>query len=137
MVCRERGLELVLVEREQRAPVLYGPVGRALGVHPAIFLARRRLQLGKALEAERLGEANHGRARRVRPPRQLLGGLERGLVEVVHDVLRDVLLRARALVESRADVLGEALVLARASRRGGGCSLCAWLLGAGAARAVP
>src|SRR2546421_1167194 len=35
---------------------------------------------------------------------------------MVHDVLRDILLRARALVEARADVLGEALMLRRAGR---------------------
>ena len=61
-------------------------------------------------------------------PRELLRGLERRLVEVVDDVLRDVLLRARALVEARADVLREALMLGRAVGRRrlwslGGCSL--------------
>ena len=92
-------------------------------MHAAVFLARGRLQLGEALEAERLREAHDRRARGVRAPRELLGGLEGGLVEVVDDVLRDVLLRARELVEARLDVGREGLVLGalvgqRGRRRG-------------------
>src|SRR5919206_255932 len=93
----------------------------ACGDAAAELLARRRLQLGEALEAERLREAHDGRARRVRAPGELLGGLERDLVEVVDDVLRDVLLRARELVEPRTDVGREGLVaagLVRGLRRG-------------------
>ena len=52
------------------------------------------LELRVALEPERLREAHDGRARRVGPARELLGGLEGHLVEVVDDVLGDVLLRA-------------------------------------------
>ena len=78
------------------------------------------LQLGEALEAERLREAHDGRARGVRAARELLRGLERGLVEVIDDVLRDVLLRARALVEARLDVARERLRLARRCRRRAG-----------------
>ncbi len=84
-----------------------------------VFLAGRSLQLGEALEAERLGEAHDRRARGVGAAGQLLGGLEGGLVEVVDDVLRDVLLGAGALVEARLDVLREALVLARADSPAG------------------
>src|SRR5712691_13525331 len=80
-------------------------------MHAAVFLARCGLELGKALEAERLGEAHDGRGGGVRAPGQLLGGLEGRLVEVIDDVLGDVLLRARALLKARADVLGQALVL--------------------------
>src|SRR5215213_6697943 len=52
-------------------------------------------------------EAHDRRARRVRPPRELLRRMEGGLVEVVDDVLPDVLLRARELVEALADLGGE------------------------------
>src|SRR3982750_3224787 len=81
------------------------------GRHAAAeLLARGCLQLGEALEAERLREAHDGRARRVRAAGELLGGLEGDLVEVVDDVLRDVLLRAREVVEPGADVRREGLV---------------------------
>jgi hypothetical protein len=53
---------------------------------------RLGLQLGEALEAERLREPHDGRRRGVRATGELLGGLERHLVQVVDDVLRDVLL---------------------------------------------
>ncbi len=124
VIGRQRRLELVLVEREQRRGCACAPaiLGAALGVDPAVFLARGRLQLGEALEAERLREAHDCGAGGVGAARQLLGRLEGGLVEMVDDVLRHVLLRARALVEARLDVLGQALVLARAvggSRDGG------------------
>src|SRR4051812_9396618 len=107
------GLEVALVEREQRrrgavaVSVLLLQSGRDAA---AELLARRRLQLGEALEAERLGEAHDGRARRARPAGELLGRLEGDLVEVVDDVLRHVLLRARELVEPRTDVRREGLV---------------------------
>src|SRR5919112_6166544 len=118
------GLELALVEREQRRGG-----GRRVAVRrrqpggdaAAVLLPRGALQLGEALEAERLREPHHRRARRVRAPGELLGGLEGDLVEVVDDVLRDVLLRARELVEPRLDVRREGLVaagLVRGLRRG-------------------
>src|SRR5205085_9906068 len=87
------------------------PGGRR-GVHAPILLARGALQLGEALEPERLREAHDGRARGVGAAGQLLGGLEGRLVEVVDDVLRDVLLRARELVEPGLDVGGQRLVAA-------------------------
>ena len=97
----------------------------AVGGPPAVLLACGLLQLREALEAQCLGEAHDGRARGVGAPRQGLGRLERRLVEVVHDVLRDVLLRARELVEAVGDVDGEGLVAGRAAggRRGGGSTL--------------
>jgi hypothetical protein len=73
--------------------------------HAPILVLGRRLQLREAVEAERLGEADDRRARGVRPARELLRGVEGGLVEVVDDVLADVLLRARELVEALADLL--------------------------------
>ena len=68
----------------------------------AVLLARGLLELGEALEAERLREAHDGARRGRGAARELLGGLEGGLVEVVDDVLRDVLLGARELVEAGA-----------------------------------
>jgi hypothetical protein len=76
----------------------------------AVLLARLALELGEALEAERLGEAHDGRARGVGAARQLLRRLKGGLVEVVDDVLRHVLLRARELVEAGGDVGRQGLV---------------------------
>ena len=106
VVGRERGLELGLVDREERR---VGQVdGALLAVARApVLVARGRLKLGEALEAERLREPDDRRAGGVRPPRQLLRGVEGGLVEMVDDVLPDVLLRARELVEALADLLGE------------------------------
>ena len=60
------------------------------------------LELREALEAERLREADDRRARRVGAAGQLLGRVEGGLVEVVDDVLADVLLGARELLEARS-----------------------------------
>src|SRR3954452_870155 len=120
----DRGLELALVEREQRRRVRRAvSVPRLLaGRHAAAeLLARGGLKLGEALEAERLREAHDGGARGVRAPRELLGRLEGDLVEVVDDVLRDVLLRAREVLEARADIRRECLVaggLVRGLRRG-------------------
>ena len=115
----DRRLERVLVEREERR-------GRAAAADLAggdaapVLLDRRVLELGEALEAERLREAHDRRARGVRAARELLGRLEGDLVEVVDDVLRDVLLRARELVEPRLDVRGEGLVAAGLMGRGRG-----------------
>jgi hypothetical protein len=72
-----------------------------------VLVAGGGLKLGEALEAERLREAHDGRAGGVRAARELLGGVERRLLEVVDDVLADVLLRARELVEALADLGGE------------------------------
>ena len=89
------------------APGVRGPA-----VVVAVLLARRLLQLGEALEPERLAEAHDGRGRGARAPRELLRGVERDFVEMIDHVLRDVLLRARELVEARGDVRGERLVAA-------------------------
>ena len=86
----------------------------------AVLLARGLLQLREALEAERLREAHDRRGRRVRAARELLGRVEGDLVEVVDDVLRDVLLRARELVEARRDVGGQRLVALRGGRHRNG-----------------
>src|SRR4051812_19850423 len=114
-------LELVLVQREQRLG--RGPgAGRADGPGghlAAVLLARGVLQLGEALEAQRLREADDRRARGVGAPRQLLGRLEGDLVEVVDDVLRHILLGARELVEARLDVGRQGLVAPSLVRRGG------------------
>ena len=128
-----------MVEVEQRRGR-----GAALGGRAAaVLLDRRLLQLGVALEAERLREADDGRRGGVGAAGELLGGLEGGLVEVVDDVAGDVLLRARELVEALGDVGGERLAVgphrrpgARWSRRpsaarGAGRDLVAVLLTAG------
>ena len=104
----QRGLELGVVEVEQRAPC---EVPVSAGAAAAVLLDRRLLKLGIALEAERLREADDGRRRGVGAAGELLGGLEGGLVEVVDDVAGDVLLRARELVEAFGDVGGERLAV--------------------------
>jgi len=89
-------------------------------VHAAVFLARGPCSSGKPSKPSAWRSARRWswRCWRGAPaPRRLEGRL----VEVVDDVLRDVLLRARALVETRTDVLGEALVLAGAERGLAGC----------------
>ena len=128
MVGGERGLELALVEREQR-------LGRAARRRLAAATRRRyssradALQLGEALEAERLREAHDGRARGVRAARELLGRLEGDLVEVVDDVLRDVLLGARELVEARLDVGRQGLVAAASGGAAGVVVVAALFMG--------
>ena len=102
----------------------------------AVLVARGLLELGEALEAERLREAHDGRGRRVGAAGELLGGLERGLVEVVDDVLRDVLLRARELVEARLDVGGQGLV-AVGSSLGAAVELEACFMGRPLIRRLP
>ena len=119
-------LERRLVEREQRRGLEAVGLGRG-AVVVAVLLARRLLQLGEALEAERLREPHDRRGRRAGAARELLGGVEGDLVEMVDDVLGDVLLRARELVEARRDVGGKCLVAAggrghRGSPRHGGAS---------------
>src|SRR6185503_8821614 len=57
------------------------------------------------LEPECLGEPDHRRARGIGAPGELLCRVEGGLVEVVHDVLADVLLGARELLEAGADLV--------------------------------
>jgi hypothetical protein len=79
-------------EREMRAPVL---------------VAGGRLKLGEAVEAECLGEPHDGRAGGVRPPGELLGGVEGGLLQMVDDVLADVLLGAAEFLEALANLLGQ------------------------------
>src|SRR5262249_35766936 len=67
------------------------------------------LELRVALEAERLREADHGRGRGAGAARELLGGLEGGLVEVVDDVAGDLLLRTGEVLEAIGDVARERL----------------------------
>ena len=102
----------------------------------AVLVARRLLQLREALEAQRLREA-HDRARGgVGAPGQLLGGLEGRLVEMVDDVLGDVLLRARELVEAGPDVGGQRLV-AVGGLGGGGRSVMDCFIGSRLIRRRP
>ena len=84
-------------------------VRRSLGHLAAVLLDRRLLQLGIAVESERLGEAHDRRRRGVGAAGELLGRLEGRLVEMIDDVAGDVLLRARELVEALGDVVGQAL----------------------------
>jgi hypothetical protein len=86
----------------------------------AVFLDRRLLKLGIAVEAERLREADDRRGRGVGAAGELLGGLERRLVEVIDDVAGDVLLRSGEVVEALGYVVRKAL----ASRAGLGRSPC-------------
>ncbi len=87
----DRGLAGALVETEQRVRLSPG----ATSLDPtAVLVACRVLKVGKAVESERLTEPDDRRARRVGAARELLGGLEGDLVEVVDDVLRNVLLGA-------------------------------------------
>src|SRR4029077_6178192 len=83
------------------------------GRTPAVLVARRLLQLREALEAQCLREPDDGAGRGAGPAREFLSGLKSGLVEVVDDVLRHVLLGARELVETRLDVGGESLTAVR------------------------
>src|SRR4029077_20510925 len=104
--------ELALVQGEERLGgrlAVRGP-DHAGGGAPAGLLARPTPELREALEAERLREAHDRRRRGVRSPRQLLGGLEGDLVEMVDDVLGHVLLLPRELVEASLDVGREGLV---------------------------
>ena len=106
---RARSRTRCLPKREERRLRLARRAVRRGGVRAALVLvARGILKLGKAFEAKRLREAHDGRARRVGSPRQLLGGLERGLLEMVDDVARDVLLRAREVLEALTDVIRRA-----------------------------
>jgi hypothetical protein len=88
----DRGFARALVQAEQRLGLAAGCAGAACFDPAAIFVARRVLQVGEAVEAEGLAEPHDRRARGVRAARQLLGRLERHLVEMVDDVLRHVLL---------------------------------------------
>src|SRR5207248_11318869 len=115
----QRGLELRLVDREERLRrrgLAHGP--NLAGA--AVLVAGGRLELREALEAERLGEADDRGARRVGPPRELLRGVEGGLVEVVDDVLPHVLLRAREVVEALTDLRGEGQCRGRGPGHGQG-----------------
>jgi hypothetical protein len=112
VVGSDRSFEVAALDREQRR------LDDASVSAPVLF-PRGALQLGEAFEAERLRETHDGRARGVRTPRELLGGLKGGLVEVVDDVLRDVLLRARTLVEARLDVARQRVRRGAVAARGG------------------
>src|SRR5438270_581108 len=96
----EGRLELRVVEREQRrrGGEIVGGAGRT----PAVFIPSGLLKLWEPFEPERLRETNNGARGGVRPPGELLSSLERGLVQMVNDVLGHVLLRARELVEAGA-----------------------------------
>jgi hypothetical protein len=84
-----------------------------------VFVAGGLLELGETLKAERLGEAHDGARRRAGAARKFLRGLKRRLVEVVDDVLRHVLLRAREPVKARADVGRQGLMTVRSVRNRG------------------
>src|SRR4051794_709445 len=101
MVGRECRLELGVIEREQRR---YRSNSLAARRTAAVLVTRGLLEFGKAFEAKCLAESHHRARGRARPPREFLGCLERRLVEVIDDVLRHILLRARELVEPSADV---------------------------------
>ncbi len=107
MVGGEHRLEIGLVEREERRrDHALQPAGRGVAA-AAILVAGGGLKLREALEPERLREAHDGRARSVRAARQLFGCRERGLVQMVDDVLAHVLLRAREFLEALADLVRE------------------------------
>src|SRR4249919_3830517 len=116
VVGAERALELGVVEGEERAGAGAAAGG---GASRPVLLDRGLLQLGVALEAERLREAHDGRGRGAGAAGQLLGGEEGGLVEVVDDVAGDVFLGAREVLEALLDVVGEA----RQLRGGFSCGL--------------
>ncbi len=101
--------------KSKSAPAPVAVVSSARAV--AVLLDRGLLKLGVALEAERLREADDGRGGGAGAARELLGGLEGGLVEVVDDVAGDVLLRARELVEALGDVGRERLAVRLAGVR--------------------
>ena len=122
----DRGLELALVQREQRRRA--GRRRAVAGLRPAA--TRRRYSSraglwssGKPSKPSACEKRTTVERRGVRAARELLGGLEGDLVQVVDDVLRDVLLGARELVEPRLDVGGKGLVSAAAVGRGGGGQL--------------
>ena len=92
--------------KEKSAPLFGGAVGGDRG--GPVLLDRGLLELGIALEPERLGEADDGRGRGARAARELLRGEEGRLVEMVDDVAGDVFLGPGELVEALLDVLGEA-----------------------------
>src|SRR4051812_32687185 len=105
VIGRERRLELGLVDREERLRGGgLGGGGATRRSRAPVLLPRGRLQLGEALEAERLREAHDRRGGRVRATGELLRRVEGGLVEVVDYVLADVLLRAREGLEALADL---------------------------------
>jgi len=120
VVGRERRLELGLVDREERLGLERIAGGGTAVTGAAILLARRGLKLGESLEAEGLGKAHDRAARGVGAPRQLLRRVEGGLVEVVHDVLADILLRARELLEALADLRREGQGLSAGATHAGG-----------------
>ena len=111
-------LELGLVDRKQRRAGQLG--GGAVLTRAPVLVTRGGLQLREALEAERLREAHDGGARGVRPPRQLLRRVKGRFLEMVDDVLPDVLLGARELVEALADLLRESECGRARSRHGRG-----------------
>jgi hypothetical protein len=115
VVGRQRRLELGVVEVEQ------GTAGRAAGGGDgrAVLLDRRLLELGVAVEAEGLREADDRRRGRVGAAGELLRCLEGRLLEVVDDVSRSVLLRARELVEALGDVGREGLAVRGPGSAGG------------------
>src|ERR671910_861307 len=91
VVRSQRGLELRVIEVEQgRGATPTVAFACLLGDLVAVLLDRRLLKLGVAVEAEGLREADDGRRGGVGAARQLLRGLEGGLVEVVDDVAGDV-----------------------------------------------
>ena len=80
-----------------------------LGDLVAVLLDGCLLQLGVTVEAKGLGEANDRGGGGVGAARQLLGGLEGRLVEVVDDVASHILLRAREVVKALRNEVREGL----------------------------
>src|SRR5207253_11056492 len=76
------------------------PLPRALHSFPT---RRSSDLLWEALEPERLGEPHDGARRGVGAAGELFSGLERGLVEMIDDVLGDVLLGTGEVVKARTD----------------------------------
>jgi len=89
------------VVRQRDPEVGVDETGESGAVEPA---ARRRAAVRVRDAEEVTREADDRRRRRVRAPRQLLRGVEGGLVEVVDYVLADVLLGARERLEALADL---------------------------------
>ena len=105
VIGRERGLELGLVEREQRrSPPLVAAVGRGARRYSSRAACWSSGKPSKPSACEKRTTVELEVLARLR---QLLGRVERRLVEVIDDVLGDVLLGAGELVEARDDVGGE------------------------------
>ena len=100
VVGAERCFEFGVVEGEEHAAA-----GWSLATdRGAVFLDRRVLEFGVALETERLREPDHRRGRSPGPAGQFLRGQEGRFVEMVDDVAGDILLGTGKLVDPVLDV---------------------------------